>query len=78
MNIINDLWKDLEKQNVSSFNNPTGYKVLKYLNKDTLQSIIVNEESKRYWLESSTSVPMYIRTYIKKYLKNKGYKYLYE
>jgi len=78
MNILNNLWEELEKENVSSFKNPTGYKVLRYLNKDRLQSIITDDESKRYWLESSEEIPKYVRTYIKKYCNNKGYKYLYE
>jgi len=78
MNILNNLWEDLEEENVSSFKNPTGYKVLKYLNKDILQSIIIDEETKIYWIESSRTIPIYVRRYINKYCKSKGYKYLYE
>lgn len=78
MNILSELWEELEKENVSSFKNPTGYKVLRYLNKDRLQGIIVNDDSKRYWIESSEEIPKYLSAYIKKYCKSKGYKYLYE
>lgn len=76
MNIINELWEDVEGSD--DFNNPVKSKIRKYLNKDKLQTVEIDEESKRYWLESSEEIPKYVDVYIKKYCKNKGYKYLYD
>ncbi len=76
MNILNKLWEDVE--GADDFNNPTKSKIRKYLNKDRLQSIIVDEENKRYWLESSYEIPKYVCVYIKKFCKEKGFTYLYE
>lgn len=76
MNLLNDIWKEVEGSD--DFNNPTKSKIRKYLNKDVLQGIYADEENKRYYIESIYQVPKYVKAYIKKFCKEKGYTYLYD
>lgn len=66
-NILPLLWEEVKDM-----------RVLKWLDRDLLNAIILDGD--RYWYEwhSGTVVPRYVIDYFSKTLRNKGYKYLYE
>jgi len=53
-------------------------KILEYMDKDIISSIIV--DGKVYWYEKYINIPVpkYIYNDIKKYMNKRGYRYLYE
>ena len=72
-NLLNELWIELEsKQDKQS------RKVLRWLNKDLLNNIVL--DGAVFWFETNmtTSMPNYIYEYLKQWGINKGYKYLYD
>lgn len=75
VNLINEFWDHIENSRGQTLTN----KVYNWLNKDNLGSI--NIDGKIFWLEltcSYSTLPKYAFNYIKKFMKKKGYTYLYE
>ena len=74
-NIINEFWEHVEENKNKKYIE----KIYKWLNRDNLTSIIIDNNI--YWLEKTCSlatIPNYAYNYIKKFMKKKGYTYLYD
>ena len=71
--ITNQLWDYAEQDKTK-----IGQRVYKWLGYDLLNSIILDGEV--FWLEYNTtsSIPEYVFTYIKKWGNNQNYTYLYD
>jgi len=73
-NIINEFWQHIENQNTK-----IAKRIYNWLNHDNLASIIV--DGKLFWLEktcSTSTIPNFAYTYIKKWASKKNLTYLYD
>ena len=77
VNIISELWDFIEEEKEKT---KIAQKVYNWLNEDNLSSVMVFNDTKRFYFELTTSyteMPNYIFNYLKRWAKKQSYTYLY-
>ena len=77
VNIISELWDFIEEEKEKT---KIAQKVYNWLNEDNLSSVMVFNDTKRFYFELTTSyteMPSYIFNYLKRWAKKQSYTYLY-